>query len=168
MGGGFPARIACRILKLPTARRKGSRDNLEQTPPYNGKEFMMELKSRKKIILVGDKVLIAPDKENERTAHGLYLPPGVKEKEKVQSGFVSRVGPGYAVPNPQYIDQESWSTTPKDPVKYIPLQAEEGDYAIFMRDAAIEVEYEGEKYLIVPHSSILMLLRPGGIDELIR
>ena len=92
----------------------------------------MEIKTRKKIILVGDKVLISPDKESERTAHGLYLPPGVKEKDKVQSGYVVRIGPGYAVPNPQFIDQESWSTTPKDPVKYIPLQAEEGDYAIFL------------------------------------
>jgi chaperonin GroES len=128
----------------------------------------MELKSRSKIILVGDKVLLAPDKENEQTAHGLYLPPGVKEKDKVQSGYVVRVGPGYAVPNPQFMDQESWSTTPKDPIKYLPLQAEEGDYAIFIRDAAIEVEFESEKYLIVSHSSILMLLRPSSIDELIR
>ena len=54
----------------------------------------MEFKTRKKIILVGDKVLLAPDKESERTAHGLYLPPGVKEKDKVQSGYVIRVGPG--------------------------------------------------------------------------
>jgi co-chaperonin GroES (HSP10) len=128
----------------------------------------MEVKARKKIILVGDKVLIAPDKENERTAHGLYLPPGVKEKDKVQSGYVVRVGPGYAVPNPHFMDQESWSTTPKEPIKYLPLQAEEGDYAIFIRDAAIEVEYENEKYLIVSHSSILMLLRPGGIEGFIR
>jgi chaperonin GroES len=128
----------------------------------------MELKSRNKIILVGDKVLLAPDKESERTNHGLYLPPGVKEKDKVQSGYVVRVGPGYAVPNPQFMDQESWSTTPKDPIKYLPLQAEEGDYAIFIRDAAIEVEFESEKYLIVSHSSILMLLRPNSIDELIR
>jgi chaperonin GroES len=128
----------------------------------------MELKSRNKIILVGDKVLLSPDKESERTAHGLYLPPGVKEKDKVQSGYVVRVGPGYAVPNPQFMDQESWSTTPKDPIKYLPLQAEEGDYAIFIRDAAIDVEFEGEKYLIVSHSSILMLLRSSSIDELIR
>jgi chaperonin GroES len=128
----------------------------------------MVLKPRNKIILVGDKVLLSPDKESERTAHGLYLPPGVKEKDKVQSGYVVRVGPGYAVPNPQFIDQESWSTTPKDPIKYLPLQAEEGDYAIFIRDAAIEVEFEGEKYLIVSHSSILMLLRPNSIDELMR
>lgn len=111
---------------------------------------------------------MAPDQDAEKTSHGLYLPPGVKEKEKIQSGVVVHVGPGYAVPNPNYIDQESWSTTPKDPVKYIPLQAEEGDYALFVRDSAIEVEYEGQKYLIVPHSSILMLIRRNDLDELIR
>lgn len=126
----------------------------------------MELKTRKKIILVGDKVLLAPDQEQDRTAHGLYLPPGVKEKDKVQSGIVVQVGPGYAVPNPHYIDQEQWSTTPKEPIKYLPLQAEEGDYALFLRDAAIEIEYDGAKYLIVNHSSILMLIRRGEFEGL--
>lgn len=124
----------------------------------------MELRTRKKLVVVGDKVLIAPDKEQERTNHGLYLPPGVKEKEKVQTGYVVRTGPGYPVVNPNFIDQEPWSTTPKDPVKYIPLQAEEGDYAIFLRDAAIEIEYEGKEYLIVNQSAILMLIRPGDIE----
>lgn len=129
----------------------------------------LNVTSRTNIILVGDRVLIAPNKDSEKSAHGLYLPPGVKEKDKVQSGYVVRVGPGHAIPNPQFIDQESWSTSPKDPVKYLPLQAEEGDYAIFIRDAAIEVEYENEKYLIVSHSSILMLLRPRGeIQDLLR
>ena len=119
----------------------------------------MEIKTRKKIILVGDKVLIAPDADADQTNHGLYLPPGVKEKEKVQSGAVVQVGPGYAVPNPHFLDQEQWSTTPKDPIKYMPLQAEEGDYALFLRDSAIELEYDERKYLIVPHSAILMLIR---------
>lgn len=126
----------------------------------------MEIKTRKKIILVGDKVLIAADQEQDRTALGLYLPPGVKEKEKVQSGIIVQVGPGYAVPNPHYIDQEQWSTTPKDPIKYLPLQAEEGDYALFLRDAAIEIEYDGAKYLIVNHSSILMLIRRSEFEGL--
>jgi co-chaperonin GroES (HSP10) len=124
----------------------------------------MELRTRKKLVVVGDKVLIAPDKEQERTSQGLYLPPGVKEKEKVQTGYVVKTGPGYPVANPNFIDQEPWSTTPKDPVKYIPLQAEEGDYAIFLRDAAVEIEYEGKEYLIVNQSSILMLIRPGDIE----
>ena len=119
----------------------------------------MEIKTRKKIILVGDKVLIAPDADAERSNHGLYLPPGVKEKEKVNSGMVVQVGPGYAVPNPSYLDQEQWSTSPKEPIKYMPLQAEEGDFAVFLRDSGIEIEYDEHKYLIVPHSAILMLIR---------
>jgi co-chaperonin GroES (HSP10) len=119
----------------------------------------VEIKSRKKIILVGDKVLIAPDADSERTNHGLYLPPGVKEKEKVNSGVIVQVGPGYAVPNPHFLDQEQWSTSQKDPIKYMPLQAEEGDYALFLRDSGIEIEYDEQKYLIVPHSAILMLIR---------
>lgn len=125
---------------------------------------MTELSARRRIILVGDRILIAPDKDAEKSAHGLYLPPGVREKEKIQSGMVVQVGPGYAIPNPQFIDQESWSTTPKEPVKYLPLQAEEGDYALFLRDSAIEVEYEGQKFLIVSHSNVLMLIRPNVLD----
>jgi co-chaperonin GroES (HSP10) len=128
--------------------------------------IMEAIKIRKKILLVGDKVLITPDRDQDRTEHGLYLPPGVKEKEKVQSGVVVQVGPGYAVPNPQYMDQEPWSTSHKDPVKYIPLQAEPGDVAVFLRDSAIEIEYEAQKYLIVGHASILMLVRRGSLEGL--
>ncbi|MCI0708366.1 MAG: co-chaperone GroES family protein [Ignavibacteriae bacterium] len=128
----------------------------------------MEIQTRKKIILVGDKVLVAPDKGSDRTEHGLYLPPGVKEKDKVQGGIVVQAGPGYAVPNPHFIDQESWSPTPKEPVKYLPLQAEEGDFALFLRDTAIEIEYEGSKYLIVPHQSILMLIRRDAVTKQFR
>ena len=114
---------------------------------------------RKQLIVVGDRVLIIPDSDKDRSEAGLYLPSSVKEKEKVQSGYIFKVGPGYPVPNPHFIDQESWSPTPKEPVKYIPLQAEEGDYALFLKDQAIEIEYEGKKYLIVPQSAILMLMR---------
>ncbi len=119
----------------------------------------MEIRAKRKIVLVGDKVLISPDKNQERTEHGLYLPPGVKDREKVQGGVVVQSGPGYAVANPNFIDQEPWSTSQRDPVKYIPLQAEPGDYALFLRDQAVEIEYEGDKYFILSHSSILMLIR---------
>ena len=124
----------------------------------------MKIRSKKKIIVVGDKVLIALEEDSDRTEHGLYLPPSVKEKEKVRAGYIVQVGPGYPIANPNYLDQEPWSTTPREPVKYIPLQAEEGDYAIFLRDAAIEIEYEAKKYLIVPQSAILVLVRPGPIE----
>jgi chaperonin GroES len=126
----------------------------------------MEDFSRKKMIVIGDKVLIIPDSDKERTETGLYLPPTLKEKEKIQSGYVVKVGPGYPVPNPNFIDQESWSTTPKDPVKYIPLQVEEGDYVIFLRDQAIEIEYEAKNYLIAPQAAILMVIRRNLMDGL--
>ncbi|MBX2921871.1 MAG: co-chaperone GroES [Chitinophagaceae bacterium] len=110
----------------------------------------------KKLIVIGDRILIKPLQGNERTASGLYLPPGVQEKEKVQQGYVIKHGPGYAIPMP--VENESWKAE-EEQVKYIPLQAREGDLAIFLLSGATEVMYENEKYFIVPQSAILMLER---------
>ena len=52
----------------------------------------------RKLIVVGDRLLIRPKKQPDKTDSGLYLPPGVQEKEKVQTGFVIKVGPGYPIP----------------------------------------------------------------------
>jgi co-chaperonin GroES (HSP10) len=110
----------------------------------------------KKLIVIGDRLLIRPASQNERTESGLYLPPGVQEREKVQQGYVIKTGPGYAIPLP--VDNESWKPE-EDQVKYLPLQAKEGDLAIFLLSGATEVIYEGDKYFIVPQSAILMLER---------
>ncbi len=110
----------------------------------------------KKLIVIGDRLLIKPSKPDERTASGLYLPPGVQEKDKVQQGYVIKTGPGYAIPMP--VDDEPWKTD-EEQVKYVPLQAREGDLAIFLLSGATEVIYEGDKYFIVPQSAILMLER---------
>lgn len=110
----------------------------------------------KKLIVIGDRVLIQPARPDERTASGLYLPPGVQEKEKVQQGFVIKTGPGYAIPMP--VEEEPWKSE-EEQVKYVPLQAKEGDLAIFLLSGATEVIYENEKYFIVPQSAILMLER---------
>ncbi|HET6540869.1 MAG TPA: co-chaperone GroES family protein [Chryseolinea sp.] len=111
----------------------------------------------KKLIVVGDRVLIMPTKQSDKTSSGLYLPPGVQEKEKIQSGYVIKVGPGYPLPLP--IDEDDVWKGKDDQVKYLPLQAQEGDLAIFLQKGAIEVIYEEEKYFIVPQASILMLER---------
>lgn len=110
----------------------------------------------KKLIVIGDRLLIKPSKPDERTASGLYLPPGVQEKDKVQQGYVIKTGPGYAIPMP--VDDEPWKSEDEQ-VKYVPLQAREGDLAIFLLSGATEVIYEGDKYFIVPQSAILMLER---------
>ena len=110
----------------------------------------------KKLIIIGDRLLIKPTRPDEKTASGLYLPPGVKEKEKVQQGYVIKAGPGYAIPMP--VEDEPWKAE-EEKIKYLPLQAKEGDLAIFLVGAATEVMCEGDKYFIVPQSAILMLER---------
>jgi chaperonin GroES len=115
------------------------------------------------IIIVGDRVLIKPKTEADRTKTGLYLPPGVQEKEIVQSGYIMKVGPGYPIPVPSEGMDDTWKET-EDKIKYIPLQAKEGDLAIFLQKGAFEVFYEGEKYFIVPQHSILMLERQDFFD----
>ena len=109
-----------------------------------------------KIIIVGDRVLIRPEENMNKTTTGLYLPPGVYEKEKVQGGYVIKSGPGYPIGLPTE-DDEPWKE--KKSIKYIPLQAKEGDFAVFLRKDAIEVEIEQQKMVIVPQSSILLLYR---------
>lgn len=111
----------------------------------------------KKVIIVGDRVLIKPTQKNEKNSSGLYLPPGVKEKEKVQKGYVMKTGPGYAIPLPSEND-EPWQSE-EEKVKYVPLQAQEGDLALFLIHAATEIRYENDKYFIVPHNAILLLER---------
>ncbi|MBN8784614.1 MAG: chaperonin [Sphingobacteriales bacterium SCN 48-20] len=110
----------------------------------------------KKLIIIGDRVLVKPTHPGERTASGLYLPPGVQEREKVQQGYVIKTGPGYAIPMP--VENEPWKSD-EEQVKYVPLQAKEGDLAIFLVSGATEVMYENEKYFIVPQGAILMLER---------
>lgn len=110
----------------------------------------------KNVIIIGDRVLIKPQNADHRTASGLYLPPGVQEKEKVQQGYVIKTGPGYAIPSP--VETEDWKPQ-EEQVKYVPLQVQEGDLAIFLLNSAVEIMYEGEKYFIVPQNAILMLER---------
>jgi len=135
---------------------------MQRTQSSRQKELRGHDKTKKNLIIVGDRVLINPDELMDKTTSGLYLPPSVKEKEKVLGGHVVKVGPGYAVPDTT--PDESWQTGKKD-VRYIPLQAAEGDYAIFLKDAAMEIEFEEKKYLIVPHSAILALVRTELSEE---
>jgi len=114
-----------------------------------------------KLIVVGDRVLIKPKSDSGKTRSGLLLPPGYKEKEEIQSGFVVKAGPGYPIPMPSEELDEPWKKK-EDVINYIPLQAKEGDLAIFLKKGAVEIQYHKQKYFIVPQHSILLLER----DEL--
>src|SRR6185369_17033250 len=89
----------------------------------------------KKLIVVGDRVLIRPAKASDKTETGLYLPPSVQEREKIQKGYIITVGPGYPLPMPADVD-DLWRGK-EDQIEYLPLQAEEGERAIFLQKGAI-------------------------------
>lgn len=117
------------------------------------------LNSVDKFIVVGDRVLIKPREMEARTKSGLVLPATVQEKEEIQSGYVIKTGPGYPIPS-QEVD-EPWKEDTRE-TKYIGMQAKEGDLAIFLKTQAHEIEFENERFIIVPHGAILLLIR----DEL--
>lgn len=117
---------------------------------------------KNELIIVGDRVLVEPDQGDQQTKAGLYLPASVAEKERIQGGRVEKVGPGYITPNPEFTG-EPWGQE-REAVRYLPLQAQPGDYAFFVRKEAIEIAFEGQEYLIVPHRVIVALVRPHPED----
>jgi co-chaperonin GroES (HSP10) len=119
--------------------------------------------TNKQVLVVGDRVLIRPDTGETKSPAGLYLPPSVIEKQEVRGGTVVEVGPGIPLGSPNSSFDEPWKDKRSD-VKYIPTQAEIGDYALFLGKASIEIKIENKDYLIVSQSAILILIR----DDLTR
>ena len=120
------------------------------------------LRGDKELIVVGDRILLRIDEQEQRTSVGLYLPPTALEKENVQSGRVEEVGPGIPLP-PRGTDDDDvpWTQSASEPeMRFIPLQASKGDHAIFARKEAVEIKFDDEKFVVVPHAAILVLIRP--------
>jgi co-chaperonin GroES (HSP10) len=91
----------------------------------------------KRLIVVGDRVLVKPGEGEDRTKVG--TPIGA----------------------PAELNDEPWKIVSGE-ARYVPIQAEVGDFAIFFRKAAVEITFEGEKYLVVPQAAILGLVRQEG------
>ncbi|MFO7260348.1 MAG: co-chaperone GroES family protein [bacterium] len=123
----------------------------------------MERKA-KQLIVVGDRVLIAPEEGEERSRVGLYLPPSAIDSQAVQGGTVVATGPGIPISAPTELDNEPWKIGTSEP-RYLPVQAMPGDYAIFFRRAAVEITFEAKKYLVVPQAAILVLVREPREEE---
>lgn len=111
-----------------------------------------------RLLVVGDRVLIAPGEGEERTSVGLYLPATAVDTQQVQEGEIIATGPGDPLPDASVFDEEPWRAAEKTP-RYRPMQARVGDHAIFFRKAAVEINFEGKRYLVVPQAAILVLIR---------
>ena len=125
--------------------------------------LLIEESDLEKFIVIGDRVLIKPKSPQEKTKSGLYLPPGVQENEKIHSGYVLKVGPGYPIPAINE-SEEPWKDRSEE-VKYVPLQPKSGDLAVYLQKSGYEIEFNKERFVIVPHSSILLLIRDSSLFD---
>ena len=69
------------------------------------------------------------------------------------------------MPNPDYTEGDPVGQ-PVASERYLPLQAEPGDFAFYLRKESIEINYQNKTYIIVPHNALLALLRSDGNDLL--
>ena len=125
-------------------------------------QLAIDRKDIDQFLMIGDKVLIKPKNPQSQTKSGLYLPPTVQQ-DRIQAGYIIKTGPGYPLPS-QTDEHEVWEKKEGE-VHYLPLQAKEGDLAVYLQNSAYEINFNDEKYLIVPHSAILMLIRDEGLFE---
>lgn len=122
------------------------------------------LRGDKELLVVGDRVLVRVDEQEQRTEVGLYLPPTALEKENVQSGRIEEVGPGIPLPPKGDEDDVPWAESGSEAeMRFIPLQAQKGDHAIYARKEAVEIKFDNEKFVVVPHTAILVLIRSTGV-----
>lgn len=120
--------------------------------------------NNKELLVVGDRVLVRLEEGEERTNVGLYLPPTAVDSQAVQGGTIVATGPGLPMPSPDTNIDEPWRTTSRE-TRFIPMQARTGDYALFFRKAAVEITFEGDRYLVVPQAAILALVREDELEE---
>ena len=107
-------------------------------------QLTIDQKDIDKFLMIGDKVLIKPKNPQSQTKTGLYLPPSVQQGEKIQAGYVIKAGPGYPLPA-QSEEREVWEKKADEEVRYLPLQAREGDLAVYLQNAAYEITFNEDE-----------------------
>ena len=117
-------------------------------------------RNNKQLVVVGDRVLVRLEDGEERSKVGLYLPPTAVDNQAVQGGEIVATGPGLPLPELGDHPDEPWRMAERGrETRFVPMQARVGDYALFFRKAAVEVTFEGERYLVVPQAALLALVR---------
>ena len=86
---------------------------------------------------LGDRVVVKPSPQEEKTKGGIVLPDTAKEKP--QKGQVVAVGQGKLLENGQRVA----------------LEVKVGDKVIYSKYGGTEVKVDGEEYLILRESDIL-------------
>jgi co-chaperonin GroES (HSP10) len=123
--------------------------------------------NRKQLVVVGDRVLVKPEEGEERSKVGLYLPSTALDSQAVQGGRIVATGPGTPMPDfgGDNFDEPWRLDSRRSGLRFVPMQARDGDYALFFRKAAVEITFDGERYLVVPQAAILALVREPDADH---
>ncbi len=87
---------------------------------------------------LGDRVLVKPMEDEDRTKSGIVLPDTAKEKP--QRGEVVAVGPG------------EWD---EEGEKRMPLDVKVGDHVLYAKYSGSEFKIDGVEHLILRQSDIL-------------
>ncbi len=90
-----------------------------------------------KVRPLDDRVLVKPQEAEDKTASGIYLPEGAKEKPMM--GKVVAVGPGK-------INDDGSRTA---------LSVKKGDTVVYGKYAGTEIEVNDEKHIIVREGELL-------------
>ena len=89
---------------------------------------------------LGDRVIVEPLEQEEKTASGIILPETAKEKP--QEGTVLAVGPGR-------MDDEG---------KRLPMDVKVGDVVLFPKYGGMEIKLEGNRKVMVMKESELLAI----------
>jgi len=92
-----------------------------------------------KLVPLGDRVVVKPIEQEEKTKGGIVLPDTAKEKP--QEGEVLAVGSGRLLENGQRV----------------PLEVKVGDRVVFSKYGGTEIKLNGETYTILRESDILAI-----------
>ena len=90
---------------------------------------------------LGDRVVIKPTQEEEKTKSGIVLPASV-DKERPEQGKVVAVGPGKLVEGDR-----------------VPMEVKVGDVVLFTKYGPNEIKVDDEEYLIAREEDILAIIK---------
>jgi len=89
---------------------------------------------------LGNRIVVEPLEQEEKTSGGLYLPDTAKEKP--QQGVVLAVGPG---------DRDEKG-------ERIPMDVKVDDIVLFAKYAGTEIKLDGKKILIMRENDLLAIV----------
>jgi chaperonin GroES len=90
---------------------------------------------------LGDRIVVEPSEQEEKTASGIILPETAKERP--QEGTILAAGPG------KYDDEGK---------KRVPMDVKVGDKVLFAKYSGTEIKVETKKLLIMRESDIMAIV----------